>query len=171
MAVLEQLQQDDLLTNMVSPFSSNPFERQTQSFIDRLRADEERQRREIAARAEQRAKNLQLARKRQAERQQSQLATMELKSFIEDPLSRTVQPGSGFELAPTTPIAQQAPVVQPEERFEFGSFFGSGVLENVAKKSLDVIELILSVFSEAFEKKLLPKNPLVVVLPDSYSLH
>ena len=140
MAVLEQLQQDDLLTNMVSPFSSNPFERQTQSFIDRLRADEERQRREIAARAEQRAKNLQLARKRQAEQQQSQLATMQAQSYIKDPLSRSVQPGSGFELAPTTPIAQQAPVVQPEERFEFGSFFGSGVLENVAKKSLDVIE-------------------------------
>ena len=125
---------------MVSPFTSNPFERQTQSFLERLRADEERQRREIAARAEQRAKNLQLARKRQAERQQSQLASMHLKSFIEDPLSRTVQPGSGFELTPTTPVTEQPPVEQPEERFEFGSFFGSGVLENVAKKSLDVIE-------------------------------
>ena len=125
---------------MVSPFSSNPFERQTQSFIDRLRADEERQRREIVARSEQRAKNLQLAKKRQAERQQSQLASMQAQSYIKDPLSRSVQPGTGFELAPTTPIAQQAPVEQPEERFEFGSFFGSGVLENVAKKSLDVIE-------------------------------
>ena len=125
---------------MVSPFSSNPFERQTQSFIDRLRADEERQRREIVARSEQRAKNLQLAKQRQAERQQSQLATMQAQSYIKDPLSRSVQPGTGFELAPTTPIAQQAPVEQPEERFEFGSFFGSGVLENVAKKSLDVIE-------------------------------
>ena len=125
---------------MVSPFTSNPFERQTQSFLERLRADEERQRREIAARAEQRAKNLQLARKRQAERQQSQLASMHLKSFIEDPLSRTVQPETGFELTPTTPVTEQPPVEQPEERFEFGSFFGSGVLENVAKKSLDVIE-------------------------------
>ena len=125
---------------MVSPFSSNPFERQTQSFLDRLRADEERQRREIAARAEQRAKNLQLARKRQVERQKSQLASMKLKEFIEDPLSRTVQPGSEFELVPTTPVTEQPPVEQPEERFQFGSFFGSGVLENVAKSSLDAIE-------------------------------
>jgi len=137
---LEQQQQDDLLTNMVSPFTSNPFERQTQSFLDRLRADEERQRREIAARAEQRAKNLQLARQRQAERQQSQLASMQAQSYLQDPLSRTVQPETGFELAPTTPVTEQPPVEQPEERFQFGSFFGSGVLENVAKKSLDVIE-------------------------------
>lgn len=140
MVVLEQQQQDDLLTNMVSPFTSNPFERQTQSFLDRLRADEERQRREIAARAEQRAKNLQLARKRQAERQQSQLASMQAQSYLQDPLSRTVQPETGFELAPTTPVTEQPSVEQPEERFQFGSFFGSGVLENVAKKSLDVIE-------------------------------
>ena len=125
---------------MVSPFTSNPFERQTQSFLERLRADEERQRREIAARAEQRAKNLQLARKRQAEQQQSQLASMQAQSYLQDPLSRTVQPGSGFELTPTTPVTEQPPVEQPEERFEFGSFPGSGVLENVAKKSLDVIE-------------------------------
>ena len=125
---------------MVSPFTSNPFERQTQSFLDRLRADEERQRREIAARAEQRAKNLQLARKRQAERQQSQLASMQAQSYLQDPLSRTVQPETGFELAPTTPVTEQPSVEQPEERFQFGSFFGSGVLENVAKKSLDVIE-------------------------------
>jgi hypothetical protein len=102
---------------MVSPFSSNPFERQTQSFIDRLRADEERQRREIVARSEQRAKNLQLAKQRQAERQQSQLATMQAQSYIKDPLSRSVQPGTGFELAPTTPIAQQAPVEQRDVIF------------------------------------------------------
>lgn len=32
------------------------------------------------------------------------------------------------------------PVIEPEERFQFGSYFGSGVLENVAKGALDAIE-------------------------------
>lgn len=130
---------------MVSPFQANPFERSTQAFVDRIRADEERQRREIIARAAERARLQQLARKRQEEQRvqkETDLAAIaQAQSYIQDPLSRSVDPeGTEFKLSPTTPVTEPMPVIEPEERFQFGSYFGSGVLENVAKGALDAIE-------------------------------
>ena len=134
---------------MVSPFQANPFERSTQAFVDRIRADEERQRREIIARAAERARLQQLARKRQEEQRvqkETDLAAIaQAQSYIQDPLSRSVDPeGTEFKLSPTTPVTEPMPVIEPEQRFQFGSYFGSGVLENVAKSSLDAIDPVIN---------------------------
>ena len=141
---------------MVSPFQANPFERSTQAFVDRIRADEERQRREIIARAAERARLQQLARKRQEEQRIQQeeqriqketdlAAIAQAQSYIQDPLSRSVDPeGTEFKLSPTTPVTEPMPVIEPEQRFQFGSYFGSGVLENVAKGALDAIDPVIN---------------------------
>jgi len=144
-AVLEQQQQDDLLSNMVNPFSSNPFERQTQSFLDRLRADEERQRREIAARAEQRAKNLQLARRRQAERQEAAELQAALQKFQKPPIEdQSVEQGLPIydEPTPPEPAVVKGIDVSAEEPFNFTGGFAPGVRSNLANAGITALGAI-----------------------------
>jgi len=134
---------------MVTPFRTNPFERQTQQFLSQLRSQEERQQREREARAARRREiALRNAKIRQEqleaaeEAQATQLAIQQANLYLQDPTTSVAEttPTGEIQLTPTVP--QPAPVVtpEPEQRFQFGSFLGSGIIENVAKGAVDVIE-------------------------------
>ena len=134
---------------MVTPFRSNPFEQQTQQFLAQLRSQEEQQRRDREARAARRRdiairnakireEQLKAAEKAQAE----QLAIQQANLVLQDPTTRVAQTGptGEIELTPTAPQPVPTETPQPEQRFQFGSFLGSGILENVAKAAVDAIE-------------------------------
>jgi hypothetical protein len=134
---------------MVTPFRSNPFEQQTQRFLAQLRSQEEQQQRDREARAARRRdiairnariREEQLKAAKDAE--DTQLAIAEANLVLQDPTTRVAQTGptGEIELTPTAPQPVPTETPQPEQRFQFGSFLGSGILENVAKAAVDVIE-------------------------------
>ena len=134
---------------MVTPFRSNPFEQQTQQFLAQLRSQEEQQRRDREARAARRrdiairnAKIREEQLKAAKDAKDTQLAIAAANVVLKDPTTRVAQTGptGEIELTPTAPQPVPTETPQPEQRFQFGSFLGSGILENVAKTAVDAIE-------------------------------
>ena len=127
---------------MVTPFRTNPFERQTQQFLSQLRSQEERQQREREARAARRREIALRNAKIRQEQQDTQLAIAKANLLLQDPTTRVAQTGptGEIELTPTAPQPVPTEIPQPEQRFQFGSFLGSGIIENVAKAAVDAIE-------------------------------
>ena len=124
---------------MVSPFTTNPFEQQTQSFLQQIERDRQRRQAAMIQTMKARREAEQLARERAA-------LNSAVGGMMPEPTPTPEVAPQGFP--PTTPppdpttqlrgvdIAPSVPKPQ------FGSFFGSGLLENAAEAGLTVLKNI-----------------------------
>ena len=130
---------------MVSPFQANPFERETQAFLNQIRAEEERQRREIIARAAERARLQQLARKRQIEQQENaQLQALidrhQQPPIQEQPIQQA--PPIYDQPTPPDPAIVKGVDVSGEEPFKFTGGFAPGIRSNIANAGITALGAI-----------------------------
>ena len=137
---------------MVSPFQANPFERETQAFLNQIRAEEERQRRFILAQAAERRRAEEIARKIQ----EDQLALQRSKHFEE--LNKIPELPPGQEYVP--PVNQPAdpafvkgvdvrPEDEREEPFRFTGGFAPGIRSNIANAGITALGAIEPAYNTA----------------------
>ena len=105
--------------------------------LEREREQQQRRQNQINL-IQQSNKAAEAARAASEARQQQEIINAQIASYQQ-------QPQVQQQISGETPFAGQQPVQpQEDERFEFGTFFSSGVLENVAKAAVDVIDPVLN---------------------------
>ncbi len=124
---------------MVSPFTTNPFEQQTQSFLQQIERDRQRRQAAMIRTMKARREAEQLARERAA-------LNSAVGGMMPEPTPTPEVAPQGFPPTPPPPdpttqlrgvdIAPSVPKPQ------FGSFFGSGLLENTAEAGLTALKFI-----------------------------
>ena len=126
---------------MVTPFSPNPFEQQTQQFLAQLRSQEEQQRRDREARAARR-RDIAI---RNAKIRQQQLEQELLEKYlappVEEPLVQQETPIYD-QPTPPEPAVIKGVDVSGEEPFQFTGGFAPGLRSNIANAGITALGAI-----------------------------
>jgi len=130
---------------MVTPFRTNPFERQTQQFLSQLRSQEERQQREREARAARRReialRNAKIRQEQLEAATQQELLEKHLKPPIEDQPVQQEAPIYG-QPTPPEPAVVKGVDVSGEEPFKFTGGFAPGIRSNIANAGITALGAI-----------------------------
>ena len=126
---------------MVTPFSPNPFEQQTQQFLAQLRSQEEQQRRDREARAARRRDIAIRNAKIRQEQLEQELLEKYLAPEIEEPLVQQETPIYD-QPTPPEPAVIKGVDVSGEEPFQFTGGFAPGLRSNIANAGITALGAI-----------------------------
>ncbi len=138
-----------LPTNMASPFTTNPFEQQTQSFLQRMEREKAQRQSALLGAIQARRKA------REQQKLEDEQARINARAFsVQQEQAALGQPTAEFvpSKPPSPPISYKGLDLRPTpERKgpEFGTYLGSGILENTAEAGLTALGALEPVLQTA----------------------